>query len=211
VIFILLLVAATNATVRKFQQARGRTANDRDKLIKRLKEAFPDIDIKADTDPLGVVVVLPNGLLNFVRDKPDIPVEGRAYLQRFIPRLAGVVCARPDTVRSVVIQGYTDDTGPDLHNVVLSQERASAVAEEALTILTQADRKDYACFLGMMSASGRGKNDLIYIDRQKDKVDEDRSRRVEFHLRVPSFEQRDAQKSIRQAAGSQSQVDFRHE
>ena len=207
VIFILLLVAATNATVHKLQQERGKTADERDVLIKKLKAVLSDIgvkEIKADPrDPLGVIILLPSGLLNFVTNESEIPEKGLDFLQGFIPKLAGVVCQTPDMVRSPVIEGYTDDTGDDLRNVALSQNRATSVADKALKILNGQDEKDYNCFLGMMSASGRGKNDLIYVNG---KLDQDMSRRVEFHLRVPSSEQRNASASVAQAAGGEAQV-----
>jgi hypothetical protein len=65
----------------------------------------------------------------------------------------------------------------------------------------------------MMSAGGHGDNDLIRIDG---KVDEDKSRRVEFHLRVPSFEQRNvilprAAAPVLKAAGEDAQIELRHE
>jgi outer membrane protein OmpA-like peptidoglycan-associated protein len=214
VIFILLLVAATNATVHRFQQEKGKTANDRDDLVKKVQEAFPNIDVKGDPrDPLGVIVILPQGLLNFEFDDDRIPDEGEQFLGEFVPKFAQIVCATPDTVRSVVVEGHTDEVGKDLHNVELSQRRATAVAKDTLTILTERDQRNYPCFLGMMSASGRGKNDLIYLNG---KLDEAKSRRVEFHLRVPSFEQRNAAEPnpmapIKRAAGDLSEVQFRHE
>jgi outer membrane protein OmpA-like peptidoglycan-associated protein len=204
VIFILLLVAATNSTVHRFQQVKRKTATDRQALIKRLQVAFPNLDVKADpNDPLGVIIVVPQGLLNFVIDKAVIPEPGQKFLQNFIPALAGVVCTVPHMVRSIVIEGYTDASGTDLINVRLSQDRATSVAMATLNILTGRDPGDYSCFLGMMSASGRGKNDLVYVNGQPDPGE---SRRVEFHLRVPSFEQRSVQESISQATKGRAQL-----
>jgi outer membrane protein OmpA-like peptidoglycan-associated protein len=204
VIFILLLVAATNATVHQFQQEKGKSTNERDRLIKQLQQVFPGLDVKADLhDPLGVIVVLPEGLLNFVKDKADIPDPGRQYLQTFIPKLARVTCSKTDLVRSVVVEGHTDASGSDEWNIQLSQDRASRVAELTLEIL-KGDANNYDCFLGMMSASGRGKNDQISV---KGQVDEGKSRRVEFHLRVPSFEQRSAVG----AASGNSQIELRND
>jgi outer membrane protein OmpA-like peptidoglycan-associated protein len=213
VIFILLLVAATNATVHRFQQEQGKSRNDRDGLIKKLREVFPNIDVKGDpSDPLGVIVVLPEGLLNFVKNGADIPEKGQEFLGNFIPQFAQIVCATPNMVRSVVVEGHTDETGTDAWNVELSQNRATRVAEQTLRLLKQ-DSQNYHCFLSMMSASGRGENDLIYVTG---KIDEDKSRRVEFHLRVPSFEQRNASPSatlepIQQAAKREATIELRHE
>ena len=204
VIFILLLVAATNATVHQFQQEKGKSTNEREGLIRRLQQTFPGLDVKADPhDPLGVIVVLPEGLLNFVKDKADIPDPGREYLEIFIPKLAQVACSKPEFVRSVVVEGHTDASGSDERNIQLSQDRASRVAELTLEIL-KGDAKDYDCFIGMMSASGRGKNDQVSVNGQ---VDEGKSRRVEFHLRVPSFEQRNAVG----AASGNSQIELRND
>jgi chemotaxis protein MotB len=115
-------------------------------------------------------------------------------------------------VRSVVVEGHTDETGTDAWNVQLSQNRATQVAEQTLQLLSH-DSKNYRCFLSMMSASGRGDNDLVRIGGQ---IDEDKSRRVEFHLRVPSFEQRNAaprdlEMKIQHVTGSNARIELQHE
>lgn len=215
VIFILLLVASTNATVHRYESAKRQSVSNRDSLINNLKKAFPKLDIKGDPrDPLAVIVILPEHLLSFDFDDDHIPEGGENFLEAFVPKLASVVCAKPDTVRSLVVEGHTDEIGKDLHNVELSQRRATAVAKETLIILTERDLQDYTCFLGVMSASGRGSNDLIFDANRQ--IDEGKSRRVEFHLRVPSFEQRNlplpaTTAAVVQAVGGASEVETRHE
>lgn len=213
VIFILLLVAATNSQVQKLKKDsekknRG-TQDKRGELLKGLKHALPGMNIYADPDdPLAVIVLVPEGLLNFEFGKSHIPAAGQDFVKRFIPKLADVVCATSESVNSVVVEGHTDQVGSDLPNVKLSQERSMAVVEAALNAL-DSDPANYGCFLRLMSASGRGKNDPRHTATGK--VDEDSSRRVEFHLRVPSFEQREMKEKLNTSSGTGPSLDSEHE
>jgi outer membrane protein OmpA-like peptidoglycan-associated protein len=209
VIFILLLVAATNSQVQKLKKASEKekhaTQDARGKLLNNLRHALPGMEIYPDrNDPLAVIVLVPEGLLNFEFRKSDIPAAGQDFLKHFIPKLADVVCATSESVNSVVVEGHTDQVGPDLANVKLSQERSMAVVEAALNTLGS-DRTNYTCFLRLMSASGRGKNDPRFTAIGK--IDEGSSRRVEFHLRVPSSEQREMKEKLKTSPGASLPAD----
>jgi outer membrane protein OmpA-like peptidoglycan-associated protein len=215
VIFILLLVAATNSQVQKLKKESEKknhaTQDARGNLEKQLKDSLGSIvgmSIYADPrDPLAVIVILPK-TLNFLKGKSDILAPGQDFLSNFVPRFADVVCALPDEVNSMVVEGHTDPDGPDLFNVRLSQGRSMAVAKMSLEILSP-DVRNYGCFLHLLSASGRGKNDLVPTETGG--VDKDASRRVLFRVRVPSSEQREMQEKLRTSAGTGTSVDSEHE
>ena len=75
-----------------------------------------------------------------------------------------------------------------------------AVVSESINIMESQvveqhhEKIDY--FLRVLSASGRGKQDLIMVDG---KVDSDKSRRVVFKIRVRSFEEKKIQKQLTNA------------
>jgi outer membrane protein OmpA-like peptidoglycan-associated protein len=83
-------------------------------------------------------------------------------------------------VAGVVIEGHTDDQGPDALNLRLSQERSFRVLVRGLEAIRAASPADYDCFAHLASASGRGEHELIYAaDRQPDRP---ASRRVVFKI-----------------------------
>jgi outer membrane protein OmpA-like peptidoglycan-associated protein len=210
VIFILLLVATTNATVHKAQKDRKITEDTRQGLHDKLTKLFPEIEIRDDLDdPLAVIIVLPEGLLNFKKDDAQIPPPGVTFLQTFVPGLADLICSDPDVVNSVVVEGHTDQDGEDLHNVELSQNRSMAVVVKALETL-KSQPSQYQCFIRLLSATGRGKNDLIKDSH--DTINKDKSRRVEFHLRVLSSEQRDQlKKQLQKSTAATAHVTTQNE
>lgn len=190
VIFVLLLVATLN-------NASAEGENTRNLILDRLKLDLQDfarqgVRVEKDpADPLGLLVLVPEGLLNFAVDRTDIPDGGVRFLSDFSPRLAKTACSERyrKEISSIVVEGHTDSSGTDEHNLQLSQERSMAVVQQTLKILGQGEPGDKACFLDFLSANGRGSKEPI---RDADgNEDRDRSRRVVFKIRVRSLEQRE--------------------
>jgi chemotaxis protein MotB len=211
VIFILLLVALVNNTQQqlhaeqseidaakaKLEQAQRATKDTRLEILTKLREELAlmsdqGVEVKEDEkDPLGLLVVIPEGLLQFRVDRWDIPPPGHDFLQAFVPRLARGACAFRDDLSSIVVEGHADSTGTDEHNLKLSQDRSLEVVRQSLLTLssqkdTQSDMRP--CFLDLLSASGRGNRDPFLVNGIEDR---ERSRRVVFKIRVRSFEQRE--------------------
>jgi outer membrane protein OmpA-like peptidoglycan-associated protein len=197
VIFILLLVASLN-------NAQQEGEDKRTSILQRLLERLQTEEYKAQgfeiekdpKDPLGLIILVPEGLLNFGFDSSDIPPSGKEFLQKIIPKMASTLCSdefRYD-MESIVIEGHTDSRGDDEHNLKLSQDRSLQVVQESLRVLTE----EKGCFLDLLSATGRGEKDLIMIkDQNGNEIeDRDRSRRVIFKIRVRSIEQRVTEKVI---------------
>src|SRR5690349_14956881 len=86
VIFILLLVAMLNNAR---QQAEGTKNQVLDKLEKALKIFQKQgVQVKTDPkDPLGLLVIVPEGLLRFAQGKSEIPPAGDQFLNVFVPKL----------------------------------------------------------------------------------------------------------------------------
>jgi outer membrane protein OmpA-like peptidoglycan-associated protein len=190
VIFVLLLVATLN-------NASAEGENTRNLILERLTLDLKDfaqagVRVEKDpTDPLGLLVLVPQGLLDFAVDRSEIPEGGVKFLSVFSPRLAGTVCSvrYRQEISSIVVEGHTDSTGTDEHNLQLSQERSLAVVQRALDVLGNAAPEDRACFLDFLSANGRGSREPIRDSSGQE--DKDRSRRVVFKIRVRSLEQRE--------------------
>lgn len=196
VIFILLLVASLNNAQQDGQDTRNTILR---RLLERLQTEVDQykgqgFEIKNDPkDPLGLIIVVPEGLLNFGVNRADIPRPGIEFLQTIIPKMASTLCSGEfrKEMESIVIEGHTDTTGIDEVNLPLSQARSMAVVQKSLEALVAPDR---GCFLDLLSATGRGSVEPIM--GQDGKVDSARSRRVIFKIRVRSLEQRIINKVI---------------
>jgi outer membrane protein OmpA-like peptidoglycan-associated protein len=195
VIFVLLLVASLNNMQRKTQQ----TVNDiLVSLKKELQQyAGQGVEVKTDPkDPLGLLVLVPEGLLQFEKNRSEIPSAGVAFLDDFAPRLVGTACDRRfrEEISSIVIEGHADSSGDEERiNLPLSQRRSMSVVTGILSALNgppSANKQQdlTRCFLTFASASGRGSEDPVLADG---KEDPERSRRVIFKIRVRSLEQRE--------------------
>lgn len=203
VIFILLLVASLNNT----QQEGEQTRNDillklQEKLSKELVE-YKDQGFQLTNDPkdpLGLIIVVPEGLLNFAVNRADIPPAGVEFLNRITPKLADTLCSeefRPE-MSSMVVEGHTDSTGTDETNLPLSQARSMAVVGSSLQILKIAETSGISsnrrCFLDLVSATGRGSVEPLVDEGGGENLA--RSRRVVFKIRVRSLEQKVVNKTV---------------
>ena len=225
VIFILLLVASHNnkqqqLNVRQEQlddtrarfeaaqsellKAQQHTHTTRQNILVALHQAldiFAAQGVRAEADPrdpLGLLVLVPEGLLEFALNRDTIPPGGIAFLHRFTPKLASTICAETfrDEISTIVIEGHTDSSGSDAINLPLSQARSLAVVQESLTILSP-EPALRACFLTFLAASGRGSSEPFRDAAGKE--DRARSRRVIFKIRVRSLEQRQLQEVLGQS------------
>ena len=194
VIFILLLVASLNNAQQEGEATRNAILAELQKVL----QAFmaQGVEVKTDPkDPLTLLVLVPQGLLEFPFGKDDIPQGGLKFLEDFIPKMAETICSPRfrKEINSIVVEGHTDSVGPDEYNIRLSQNRSLRVVFESLQVLsTQLDDEATSnlrpCFLDFLSASGRGK--VEPIGDQTTEEGRARSRRVVFKIRVRSLEQR---------------------
>lgn len=151
-----------------------------------LREHFQRLGLALEPeggDPLILRVVIPEELLNFETGKSTLSVHAQDFLEEAIPAFAEAWCGpmRP-SIESVMIEGHTDDRGEDRLNLKLSQERSFSVMMKGLEVLQAAHPRISGCFQQLTSASGRGKQDLIFEGHEA--PDRDKSRRVVFKIRL---------------------------
>ena len=198
VIFVLLLVATLNNTQQEAAETRSKILSEMQKQLDRELVQYKErgFEVKTDPkDPLGLIVVVPEGLLNFAVNRDEIPPAGVAFLQQIIPKMAGTVCAQEfrSDMSSIVVEGHSDRTGSDEINLPLSQARSMSVVRASLQILRNNGSR--GCFLDLVSATGRGSVEPMFDGNNQE--DAGRSRRVIFKIRVRSLEQKVVNRTVR--------------
>lgn len=192
VIFVLLLVVSL-----KNQYQHGQRIKE--DLLRELQQSLSTlggerVDVQNDpNDPLGLIVFVPQRLLNFQFGEATIPPGGVDFLEHFVPRMAAVVCSDgfQNDIDSVTIEGHTDPRGAFGFNVGLGQTRATNVAIAALASLGHDPH--LGCFENFLTASGRGNTEVANGLSEAEMAGE---RRVEFHVRVRSAEERAVSNTI---------------
>lgn len=192
VIFILLLVAMLN-------NQRQQAAETRNLVVSRLQTALEKfkqqgVEVKSDpTDPLVLLVIVPEDLLKFEQGKSDIPAPGFDFLRTFVPKFVSTACSTElrEGISSIVVEGHASSEGSDNDNLSLSQRRSMAVIQQSLIALGRPNLPDASgnrkCLLSLISATGRGSAEPVVANG---KEDQPRSRRVVFKIRIKSLEER---------------------
>lgn len=200
VIFILLLAASLvpraereDPTDQPTQPAVATTAPPIDGTLRirgELRDLFAQFGLAVDEDPLDPLVmriVIPEDLLNFDFGKSTLTPQAERFLTDMMPRYATLICGPiASHIESLVIEGHTDDRGDDTFNLRLSQERSFRVMIKGIDVIDHAAPSAATCFQRLTSASGRGRQDLVYDPESG--VNRDKSRRVVFKLRLRSGE-----------------------
>lgn len=201
VIFILLFTAyvtKTSETESHAQEMKSRAheaaspiRETTEDIRARLRDHFERYHLSLDQDlgdPLVLRIVVPEELLNFEFGKGSLSAAASRFLTESMPAYASLLCGPlREKIDSLVIEGHTDDRGSDIRNLKLSQERSFNVMVKALEVIEASAPWIYGCFHEKTSASGRGRQDLIYEDMGY--PNRDKSRRVIFKIRLRSAEQ----------------------
>jgi flagellar motor protein MotB len=200
VIFILLFLAFVH-------EQEGRQESIKNKLLAELQQQLKDANldtqnIKKEGD--AVVIIVPEGLMNFETGKSDLKDGGKSFLKRYIPPISHVLVHDfRDDIDSLIVEGYTDrqratgltEEEGESRNLELSQERSMKVVEAALQDLdSPAQVEERQFFLDRLSASGRGEQQAI---REGGPENNPNLRRVIFRIRVRSTALHDAAVEIK--------------
>jgi outer membrane protein OmpA-like peptidoglycan-associated protein len=184
VIFVLLLVVfASGPRAEPPRQVSERA--DIEQLRGSIRRAMePGLALEPDPeDPQALRMVIPERLLNFDFGKATLTAAADRFLTEAMPAFAAAACGPSRAlIAGIVIEGHTDDLGGDTLNLRLSQERSLQVLIRGLQAIQASAPSAYACFGQLASASGRGKQDIIYDGAQR--PNRELSRRVVFKILI---------------------------
>ena len=190
VIFILLFVSSLNNQGEERENRKRETQNI---VVKDVGDSLDQFKVQGvrvepdERDPLVVRIITPEDLLRFAVNQYTIPSGGSEFLTKFAPALVQALSieAKKDLVASLIVEGHTDKTGTDAHNLELSQQRATAVSLRILDILDQEHQDLKILFMHLQSTAGRGSAEPMHEGRDGSipKAD-DSNRRVVFKVRL---------------------------
>jgi len=189
VVFILLFAAQITKTSSATQ---SELQDNKEDVQTALRDHIQRLGLSLDSDPrdpLALLIVVPENRLTFEFGKSMLSSTADQFLAEALPFYVGALCGPlRDKIDSLAIEGHTDDHGSDAFNLKLSQERSLAVMVKGLEVIQTKEPAAYQCFQEITSATGRGRQDLLYDT--PDMVNREQSRRVIFKIRLRSAEQR---------------------
>ena len=189
VVFILLFAAQFSKVS---SAAQSELQGNKEDVRTALRDHIQRLGLSLDADPrdpLTLVIVVPEDRLTFEFGKSALSPAAEQFLADALPFYVEALCGPlRNKIDSLAIEGHTDDYGSDAFNLKLSQERSLAVMVKGLEVIQTAKPYSYQCFQEITSATGRGRQDLMYESTSV--INREKSRRVIFKIRLRSAEQR---------------------
>ncbi len=181
-------LSAQQALMDSQQQRIDALVGVRTQIIESLSEELRGANLNVVVDEQTGAITLKGAVL-FDVNESALKVGGMDLLESFIPVYVRTLLkgGNKDYVAEIIIEGHTDTDGPFLVNLMLSQERAYAVAQYCLQDgfggLTAEERD---LLRTIVTANGRSwSNPVLNADGT---VNKDASRRVEFKFRLKEAE-----------------------
>ncbi|MCI3919921.1 OmpA family protein [Paenibacillus sp. TRM 82003] len=172
----------TEATLEENKRIIEEVVGVKARIIEELIKAFQDSDLQMEVDPQTGTIRFSGGVF-FEKDSAAVSAVGASYLKQFIPRYVEILLsdAFKDEIAQIIVEGHTDTEGGYIYNLKLSQNRAFSVVTEIFNpnfpkFSQQEELKR------VITANGRSFSFPIYNDKQE--IDAEKSRRVEFKFRL---------------------------
>ena len=165
----------------------------RSQIIQAVSDALREADIPATVDPTDGSIVFESDVL-FPTGDSTLSEAGKNYIERVLPVYLSVLLSdeyRP-YVAEIIIEGHTDSSGGYMRNLLLSQERAYAVAEIVLERGFIYNKTDI--LRSLVTVNGRSSSDPILNEDGTENMDA--SRRVVFKFRLTDEQMIDQLKDI---------------
>lgn len=149
------------------------------KISKELIDAFRKSNLPVNLDKKTGDITFDGDIL-FEKGSSTLSHTGKKNLADFFPTYVGVLLSHPfkDQVSAIVIEGHTDPTGDYLHNLDLSQARASSVVRMIYSKKFP-DFPQKIELQKLISANGRSYSDPVLV-KGAQTIDAAKSRRVVF-------------------------------
>lgn len=153
-------------------------------IIKSLSQAFSQSNIKVDIDQKTGTIRLDSTIL-FDIDSDVLAPAGISFLRSFLPMYISVLFNEDfeQYISEIIVEGHTDNDGPFMYNLNLSQRRAFSVVSFWLNDMNHLVTPNKLPMLRKrLTANGKSFSNLIYD--ADGLVDKKKSRRVEIRFRL---------------------------
>jgi len=189
IIFILLFVFQiqnVNNELKKKEDVIDSLTAVKNKIIAKLRSEFEKEDMRIDIDPITGAIKLDEKIL-FNRGKYELKDKGKEYLKVFIPKYIKILLGDneiKEEISQIIVEGHTDDIGSYIYNLDLSQKRAFEVVRYIYDDMKWFEEKGVLKYY--ITANGRSKMQLIKDENGK--INQEKSRRVEFKFKLKEEE-----------------------
>lgn len=156
------------------------------RIVEELTVAFNDSNLEMEIDSQTGAIRFSSGVF-YDYDSSKVNKEGKKNLKEFVPQYIGVLLSDEfkEHISQIIIEGHTDQEGTYLYNLELSQNRAFSVVEEIYSDnFPDFDEKED--LRSMITSNGRSL--MVPMYDEDNKIDENKSRRVEFKFRLKDEE-----------------------
>ena len=153
-------------------------------IIKSLSQAFSQSNLKVEIDQKTGTIRLDSTIL-FDVDSDELAPSGKSFLRSFLPMYISVLFNEKFEryVSEIIVEGHTDNDGPFMYNLNLSQRRAFSVVSYWLSEEKHFMTPETLPILRKrLTANGKSFSNLI--TDANNNVDKSKSRRVEIRFRL---------------------------
>lgn len=178
------IIASQEQALREQSKKLNTMVGVRSEIVQELSGALSRNRLGASIDAGGNITL--ESSVFFEVNSYEIRADGKAMLNQFLPVYLGVLM-RPeysDYLGEIIIEGHTDSSGDYLKNLRLSQNRALAVAEYCLSIVSGTEK---AQLQKLLTAKGKANSDPVYYEGTRIE-NPDASRRVVFKFSLKDAE-----------------------
>lgn len=189
IVFILIFVYQVldiNEKIEAKDKIIQEMTNVKNKIIEKLNGEFEKENLRIIIDQKNGSIKLDEKIL-FSTGESNLKPEGKEYLEKFIPLYSKLLLSDKDIraeLSQIIVEGHTDDVGSYMYNLNLSQKRAFAVVNFIFTEMGDFPQKEQ--LREYITANGR--SNIKLIRDEYDRVDREKSRRVEFQFKLKDDE-----------------------
>lgn len=160
--------------------------NVKNDIIAALTEEFKGSNLNIEVDPQTGAIRFPGNIL-YDLGSSEVSKEGKNFLNTFVPKYFSIILQDKfeEEISSIIVEGHTDNEGPYIYNLNLSQNRAFSVVE----VIYSDEFKDFPYKeLSKKYLTSNGRSFMVPITDADGSYNAEKSRRVEFLFRLKEEE-----------------------